>query len=127
LKASIAKGLTGLIDRERGDLAVKSVSVREQIYRGNCLLDAPDLVVGFAAGYRVSWATALGGVPPALFEDNVKKWSGDHIIDSQLVPGALFMSDKFRPGGHLTDLAPTILSALGVPKGPDMEGETLLI
>jgi len=127
VKASIAGRLTGLVDRERGDLAVRSVSVREQIYRGNCLLDAPDLVVGFAPGYRVSWATALGGVPRSLFEDNVKKWSGDHIIDSQLVPGALFMSDKFRPGGHLTDLAPTILSALGVPKGPDMEGEALLI
>jgi hypothetical protein len=88
--------------------------------------EAPDLIVGFARGYRVSWATALGGVPRGLFEDNVKKWSGDHIVDPELVPGVLFMNQPFRSGGHLVDLAPTILSALGVPKGKDMEGETLL-
>ena len=127
IKGAIAAGLSGLVDTERGEMAIRSVSSREQIYRGCYLADAPDLIVGFAKGYRVSWATALGGVPRSLFEDNLKKWSGDHIVDSDLVPGVLFMSDPFRAGGHLVDLAPTILSALGVPKGKDMEGEALLV
>ena len=57
----------------------------------------------------------------------MKKWSGDHIIDPDRVPGVLFMNRLFRgDAARLTDLAPTILAALGVPKGPAMEGESLL-
>ena len=68
-----------------------------------------------------------GGHRPAQFEDNVKKWSGDHIIDPDCVPGVLFMNRPFRGArARLLDLAPTILAALGVPHGPAMEGESLL-
>ena len=57
----------------------------------------------------------------------MKKWSGDHIIDPCLVPGVLFMNRPFRgQEASLLDLAPTILDALGVPKGPAMEGRSLL-
>jgi arylsulfatase A-like enzyme len=39
----------------------------------------------------------------------------------------LFMNRPFRgAGARLVDLAPTILAALGVPKGPAMEGSSLL-
>ena len=62
----------------------------------------------------------MGGVPAGgHFEDNTKKWCGDHIIDPALVPGVLFMNRPFRgEGARLVDLAPTILAALGVPAGP---------
>jgi bisphosphoglycerate-independent phosphoglycerate mutase (AlkP superfamily) len=62
----------------------------------------------------------------ALFEDNEKKWSGDHTIDPELVPGVLLMNRPFRAdGAHLVDLAPTLLAALGVPKDAAMEGSVL--
>jgi hypothetical protein len=97
------------------------------VYRGPFVEEAPDLLVDFAPGYRVSWSSSLGGFGDGLFEDNVKKWSGDHIIDPEQVPGVLFMNRPFRAeGGRLLDLAPTILAALGVPKGPAMEGESML-
>jgi hypothetical protein len=69
----------------------------------------------------------LGGTPAGLFENNTKKWGGDHMIDPNLAPGVLFMNRPFR-GEHasLVDLAPTILAALGVPKGAAMEGSSLL-
>jgi hypothetical protein len=83
--------------------------------------------VRFAEGYRASWTTAVGGVPEDLFEDNIKRWSGDHIVDPALVPGVLLMNRPFRgEGARLVDLAPTILAALGAPRGPAMEGEELL-
>jgi bisphosphoglycerate-independent phosphoglycerate mutase (AlkP superfamily) len=89
--------------------------------------EAPDLVVDFAPNYRISWSSSMGGVAEGVFEDNVKKWSGDHIIDPECVPGVLFMNRPFRgEGARLLDLAPTILAALGVPKGPAMEGDSLL-
>jgi predicted AlkP superfamily phosphohydrolase/phosphomutase len=127
VKDAIVSGLTGLVDRERGEVAVRGVSRREEIYSGEYADEAPDLVVNFGNGYRVSWETALGGVPEGHFADNVKRWGGDHIVDPALVPGVLFMNRPFQgEGARLVDLAPTILSALGVPKGEAMEGESLI-
>jgi bisphosphoglycerate-independent phosphoglycerate mutase (AlkP superfamily) len=68
----------------------------------------------------------LGAVPEGWFEDNVGKWAGDHILDPPLVPGVLFMNRAFDGRDpRLLDLAPTVLGALGVPKGKRMEGESL--
>ena len=126
LKTRIAGALSGLEDPGRGT-AIRSVHSRESIYRGNHVVDAPDLVAYFAEGYRASWGTSMGGIPAGLIEDNTKAWGGDHIIDPALVPGFLTMSRPFRgQGASLVDLAPTILGALGVPPGPAMEGKTLL-
>lgn len=128
LKVKISKLLTGLRDPEKEKIAVRSVLTREQLYSGPYLTDAPDLLVNFTSGYRVSWGTPLGGVPSGLFEDNVKKWGGDHVIDPVLVPGVLFMNQPFRmESANLINIAPTILSALGVDKGAAMEGDSLII
>jgi predicted AlkP superfamily phosphohydrolase/phosphomutase len=128
LKASMASGLTGLLDPVQGKSSVRGVSTREQVYHGEYAHESPDLLVNYSSGYRVSWATALGGIPEGHFEDNEKKWSGDHIIDPSLVPGVLFMNQPFRAEGtSLLDMSPTILDALNVPKGPAMEGASLLI
>jgi len=125
---AIVQGLTGLPDPERGQVAVRSVVTRAQVYSGAYAAESPDLLVNFAAGYRVSWGTALGGIPAGHFEDNVKKWGGDHIIDPALVPGVLFMNREFREANaSLVDLAPTILAGLGVPPSPAMEGGSLLV
>ncbi|HEU4563506.1 MAG TPA: alkaline phosphatase family protein [Gemmatimonadaceae bacterium] len=123
----IVAGLTGLRDDARGTVAVRRVVTREEIYSGDCAAESPDMVACFAPGYRASWATALGGVRAGLVEDNTRRWGGDHVIDPALVPGVLFMSRPFDGArASLLDLAPTILSALGVPKGEAMEGCSLL-
>ncbi|MBX6313454.1 MAG: alkaline phosphatase family protein [Isosphaeraceae bacterium] len=127
LKADIARGLRDLIDPASGQAAIRGVKPREELYRGPYAQESPDLVVHFAEGYRVSWSTSMGGVAGEVFEDNEKAWGGDHIIDPALVPGVLFMNRPFRrDGARLVDLAPTILAALGVPKGAAMEGSPLL-
>jgi predicted AlkP superfamily phosphohydrolase/phosphomutase len=127
LKASIVKGLSGLPDPVRSKSAVRDVATREQVYNGAYAHESPDLLVNFSEGYRVSWDTALGGVPEGHFEDNEKKWGGDHIIDPCLVPGVLFMNRSFHgEKASLMDMAPTILEALNVPKGQAMEGDSLL-
>ena len=100
---------------------------REYVYAGPYVSESPDLVVNFSDGYRVSWGTPLGGVPAGLFEDNLRKWAADHVVDPDLVPGVLFMNCPFNGAqANLVDMAPTILETLGIPKGPAMEGESLL-
>ncbi len=108
-------------------MAIRGVKPREEVYRGAYIEEAPDLLVNFARGYRVSWSSSMGGISQGYLEDNIKKWSGDHIIDPEMVPGVLFMNRPFQgEGAHLVDLAPSIMAALGVPKGPAMEGRSLL-
>jgi len=127
VKASIAGGLSNLMDPDKGKRAITTVKTREELYSGAYASESPDLMVNFAEGYRVSWSTALGGVPLSLFEDNDKKWAGDHIIDPHFVPGVLFMNKEYRDENPtLLDMAPTILDALGVSKGEAMEGDSLL-
>jgi predicted AlkP superfamily phosphohydrolase/phosphomutase len=123
----IAARLRGLPDPERGGVAVRDVKPRREIWQGPHAADSPDLLLCFADGYRVSWATGMGGVARGWFEDNVRKWSGDHIIDPPLIPGVLLMNRPFDTGAPaLHDLAPTVLDALGAPPGERMEGTSLL-
>jgi predicted AlkP superfamily phosphohydrolase/phosphomutase len=124
LKDKIAAALSGLSDARL--VAINSVLPRERVYRGRYIEEAPDLLVNFKPPYRTSWSTALGGVPAEEFEDNTRRWSGDHIFDPALVPGVLWMNRQFRPGASLLDLAPTILEALGSKATAEMEGESLL-
>lgn len=126
LKASIAEALPKLVDPARGVAAVRRAESREALYHGPHVAEAPDLVVCFNNGYRVSWATAIGGIGASTLEDNTKAWSGDHIIAPELVPGVLLMNRPFRTDApRIIDVAPTILGALGVPAGRLMEGRSL--
>lgn len=129
----IATGLSSLTDR--GAHAVHGVGLARDLYRGERASDAPDMIVRFAPGYRASWSTCLGGVPHDLFEDNARRWSGDHIVDPEAMPGVLFANRPLAPtvpgssgprAAGLEDLAPTICAALGVPASPAFEGRSLL-
>ncbi len=62
---------------------------------------APDLIVGYARGYRASWQTALGGTPQDEIQDNSDDWIGDHCINPADVPGVLFTSRPMQPGSVL--------------------------
>jgi len=60
--------------------------------------NSPDLLVNFYRGFRVSWQSAVGGFSHSLLEDNMRRWSGDHIVDPESVPGILFMNHSLRKG-----------------------------
>lgn len=126
LQRRIAKELGGLADAEKQTTAVRGVVRRMEAYSGPYADESPDLVVHFARGYRASWGTSLGGVSEDLFEDNVKRWGGDHIVDPAEVPGVLFMNKAFETANpRLLDLAPTISTALGIAPSSGMEGRPL--
>jgi predicted AlkP superfamily phosphohydrolase/phosphomutase len=115
LKQAIASGLKKLKDPKDGMAVVHDVYLQEDIFKGPYQNDAPDLLVGFNAGYRASWQTALGGIPGSLIEDNKRKWSGDHLIDSSLVPGVLFINKKIELNKpSIRDIFHTILAFFNI-------------
>jgi predicted AlkP superfamily phosphohydrolase/phosphomutase len=102
IKAEIQASLPALRDPDTQAAMVREVFDGAILYPGNANGDAPDLVVGYEPGYRASWQTSLGGTPAGLAEDNDRKWSGDHCITPEAVPGVLFTS--FTPEQPITDL-----------------------
>jgi hypothetical protein len=97
-----------------------------RLYKGPYLGAAPDLIIGFNAGYRTSWDAAVGRVTREVIEDNPKAWSGDHCVDPLLVPGVLFCSRKIEnadPG--IEDMAPTALDLFGLSAPAWMDGRSV--
>ena len=87
---------------------------------------APDLIVGYAPGYRASWQTGLGESPPALIEDNDDPWIGDHCINPADIPGVLFTTHPIRlPNPKLQDVTVSVLNLFGVKPHAGISGRTI--
>ncbi len=128
LANELASKLSGLMDDGVGQVAIRETYAAHKIYKGPYAEDAPDLVVGYAAGWRASWEGVRGLVNNTIFDDNTKAWSGDHCIDPELVPGVLICNQNLRPADRepeISDLAPTLLDLFGIPAPRYMDGKTL--
>ncbi|MCU1272801.1 MAG: type phosphodiesterase/nucleotide pyrophosphatase [Bryobacterales bacterium] len=126
LKKELIRKLSNLRDEEKGAVGIRNVYASSALYKGPYLDAAPDLIVGYAAGYRTSWEAAVGKISARVFEDNKKAWSGDHCVDPLLVPGVLFSNRKVEaedPG--IEDMAPTALALFGIEAPAWMEGKSV--
>ena len=131
LADEISGRLTGLVDPGVGAVAIDKAWSAHELYDGPYAENAPDILVGYAAGWRASWDGVRGIVDDVLFDDNTKAWSGDHCIDPRLVPGvfianqALEHADGRTPA--ITDVAPTLLGLFGIPAPRHMDGERMTV
>jgi predicted AlkP superfamily phosphohydrolase/phosphomutase len=126
LKAEIAAKLRGLRDEEKKAVGINEAFDSAALYSGPYLENAPDLIIGSNAGYRISWDCATGVVSGAVFEDNLKPWSGDHCVDPRLVPGVFFCNRKVTTAEPaLIDIAPTALRLFGIEPPSYMDGKSL--
>ncbi len=122
----IGKKLLEIRDPANGEPVVTRVYRADRVYSGAEAARGPDLVVGYNRGYRASWESVLGLFSAQVIADNTDQWSGDHLMDAELVPGILFTNRPIKaakPG--LLDLAPTILKEFGVGKGAGMKGNSI--
>jgi predicted AlkP superfamily phosphohydrolase/phosphomutase len=120
----LVAGLEALEDPKTGARAVSHAYRTSEVYHGPCVADAPDIVVGYSWGYRGSDSSATGKIDVNTFDDNTKKWSGDHCADYCHVVGVLFANKPIRAEAPaLYDLAPTILSEFGLPRMSWMRGQ----
>jgi len=128
LKRDLSKKLVELRDPATGEPAIRTVYDAAAVYDGPYAGNGPDLVIGYAEGYRAAWETARGCVAGEPFSDNIKAWSGDHCVDPALVPGLLasnrVLSTNGRPP-HIMDIAPTVLAGFGIEKPEYMDGQAL--
>jgi predicted AlkP superfamily phosphohydrolase/phosphomutase len=126
VKAEIIAKLKGLRDEEKKAVGITEAFDTAALYTGPYLENAPDLIIGYNAGYRISWDCATGMVAGPVFEDNLKPWSGDHCVDPRLVPGVFFCNRKVdTKEPALIDIAPTALRLFGIEPPAYMDGKPI--
>ncbi|MCK6528401.1 alkaline phosphatase family protein [Myxococcota bacterium] len=126
LLGEISSRLQGWADTEKAAPVVRRVFRARDIYSADRVAEAPDLVVGYDAGYGCSDESTLGEVVEATLEDNTSRWSGNHLMDPEVVPGVLLSNKKIPGTGHdLPDVTATLLSHFGVPAPAGMEGRDI--
>jgi predicted AlkP superfamily phosphohydrolase/phosphomutase len=122
---------------ETGEPVVEKAYRREEVYSGECLEEAADVIPkwalhqGYNYGFRLSSKSPQGAwmarIDPHRLEGPYfpRKFSShrDHAIFVARGPG--IPSGVSVPGARIIDLAPTILSWLGVPVPDDMDGQPL--
>ncbi len=119
LVRELRRELLAVADPETGEPAITEVHLREDYAFQQQTAIGPDLVVGYAKGYRGATESASGEVVGEVFSDNDSAWSGDHMMDHRTVPGVLLLSRPLgRPARGIVDLAASILAEYGVEEFP---------
>jgi predicted AlkP superfamily phosphohydrolase/phosphomutase len=128
LISEIRGKLEALVDPQTGLRVVRRCLPAREIYHGARVADAPDLLVGYDAGYGNSDPSALGRIPNAVLEDNLGgTFNGNHLMDPDVVPGILLTNGRVLPGTHgLEDLTVEILRQYGIPPAAGMRGAPVL-
>jgi predicted AlkP superfamily phosphohydrolase/phosphomutase len=100
---------------------------KEEIYSGDYLDNAPDIIIGYNVGYRSGYKSPIGGFHENIISKNEKKWSADHMIDPKFVPGLIFINQPIKQNSvDQKDIAPTILNFLNLDIPGNIDGRNLL-
>jgi predicted AlkP superfamily phosphohydrolase/phosphomutase len=125
LAAELSRQLLAFTDPENGRAVVRRVFRSAEVFRGARVAEAPDLVVGYDVGYGASDQATLGEVTGEVISDNTSRWSGNHLMDPEVVPGIVLSNRTITGEGHnLVDVTATILAWYGLPPNAGMSGKS---
>ena len=127
LKKELINKLTGLKDPITGETAIHRLYDINETCQGPYINNGPDLLFGFNPGYRISWNSVTGDTRGPIFSDNIKKWSGDHCLDSNKVKGIFFATMKItHDDPDLKDISATCMDLFGINPPAYVEGRPLM-
>jgi predicted AlkP superfamily phosphohydrolase/phosphomutase len=103
IESLLAEIQTKLLEwKDAGTPIVQKVRLKHETFNGPFTRFGPDLVVGYAPGYRASAETGLGKIPAASLEPNTDHWGADHCIEADAVPGVIFANRDLRDFGTIS-------------------------
>ncbi len=119
--------LQNIKDEKTGKQIIKEVYITSEIYEGPYKENAPDLLIGYYHGYRISWDSVIGKINGGIIEDNLKRWSGDHCIDPEEVPGLIFSNRNLESNEpKIIDISPSVLRLLGITPPSFIDGKPII-
>jgi predicted AlkP superfamily phosphohydrolase/phosphomutase len=118
LRDEVASRLAAFTDPKTGRTPIASVRRREDMFRGDRLEHAPDLLLEPTPGFSLTHAKTV-------IED--AGWAaGDHRVEGVIAAaGPRVRPDAFAESPGLIDLAPTILAAVDAPASVKHDGQVL--
>jgi len=126
LREEIIAALQAARDPRTGGPIVSAVYRREELYRGEYLGIAPDIVFITAADYKAESGGGEGSITPVPL-GTLHKYNGQHCLEGILIAhGPHILKGAHVTRAEIMDIAPTILYALGEAIPTAMDGEALL-
>ena len=135
LRNEIAEKLSALEDPASGERMVQRVYRREELYHGNCVDKAPDLLATWKdfeyntrRGYGTEGDSLLGSsleCSDVSDYSSLQKSGTHHLKGIFIAKGPSIKNRASLAGARIIDLAPTILYLLGEPILGDMDGRII--
>jgi len=123
LREELIRELEEVRNPRTGEKVIKRVYRKEEIYFGQYLEEAPDLVIEPTDGYVIRHALGSDVVFDFDFRD---MWKATHEQEGIFVAyGSDIREGKEVKRAKIVDLAPTILHVMGVPLPKDVDGRVL--
>jgi predicted AlkP superfamily phosphohydrolase/phosphomutase len=119
LRREITKKLEDLKDPE-GNKVVCKAYLKEEIYSGEYLDKAPDIVVDQNNGYHIN-----GGIGGKDIFTKPKKWAAENKKEGLFAAWGKDIRRGYISNVKIIDLAPTILHWLEIPVPEDIDGKVL--
>ncbi len=124
IRTRILEGVRGLRDPKTGEPIVLEAYRREELYHGERLETAPDLILVTQDQYK--GGTGIDELISEVPLDVISKLSGVHRMDGIILArGPHIRRAAHIDGAGIIDVAPTVLYALGMPIPTDMDGKPL--
>lgn len=112
-----------------GTRVIVRCDIAADVYGSARLAEAPDLIVGYNAGYGNSDEASTGRITHAVLADNNRggTFNGSHLMAPEVVQGMLLSNRPIARKQHgLEDLTVEVLRQYGLAPAPGMQGEPVL-
>ncbi|MBN2146225.1 MAG: alkaline phosphatase family protein [Anaerolineales bacterium] len=119
----------------QGNRIVEKAYTNSTVFEGPFCDYGPDILVGYASGFRASQETGLGSWKETSIEANNDHWGADHCIEASVVPGVLFCNQGLAnyPHPSYKDIPPLAIDmilddngASPPPQPPSKEEQEIL-
>lgn len=119
LAATIRAALLQACDTNDQRPIVRNVFLRDEVYQGEAVAQAPDLIIEYANRYIANVPTtgSTRALNPHL--------TGGHVMEGILLGWGPGIQSISLPDTDIVNLAPTMLHLLGQPIPPDMDGAVI--
>lgn len=124
IRTHILEEMRSLRDPKTGEPIVLEAYRREELYHGERLETAPDLILVTQDQYK--GGTSIDELISAVPLDVISKLSGVHRMNGIILAQGPHIRRNARiEGAGIIDVAPTVMYALGMPIPTDMDGKPL--
>ena len=135
LVEDIKNWLLSIKDPETGSRAIHRIYEKFEIYTGPALEDAPDLILSWweGDGFTPRPSVVKGEISSNPIVERIyeplkggQEWGGTHTSEGIVLLYNSKMASGSLIDANITDIAPTIFSALGEPLDKDFDGKSLV-